>query len=89
MSFQRFPMWVHHPDSSEPSVLVHDEDAEAEVLKKWNVGASKSTDVLRESLMERAAKVNLKVDNNWSDVKLGMEVETAEAKAKTAPKKAD
>ncbi len=32
-----FPKWLHHPTQEYPSVIVRDEEEEAEILAKWDI----------------------------------------------------
>lgn len=77
---QRYPLWLHHPEH--PSVLVHDEDAEAAKLAEWNVKKEDNdlkVDAYRYQLTERANKAGVKLDARWSDKRLEQEVLKAEA----------
>ena len=79
--FVEFPKWIHHPHRAAPSVLVQDEEAEAAVLQQWNVtqeDAEISVDNSRDNLLKRATKLQIKVDNRWSDQRLKRAVEEAE-----------
>lgn len=80
---QRFPMWLHHPNGSQPSVLVHGEDEEAGVLDRWDVDRDENElrlDAHRAQLVARAEALHLTINPRWSDLKLNLEVEKLEKK---------
>lgn len=73
-----FPKWLHHPKQEHPSVIVRDEEEEAEVLAKWHVAkddAKLVVDNIRDNLLKRAEALGIKVDARWSDKRLQSEVE--------------
>jgi len=79
--FVPYPKWIHHPEHRFPSELVHDEDGEAEVLKRWELtqeDADLAVDTSRDNLLKRATKLQIKVDQRWSDSRLKRAVEEAE-----------
>lgn len=73
-----YPKWLHHPKQAEPSVIVRDEDEEAEILAKWHVAVDEVklvADNIRDNLLKRAEELGIKVDARWSDKRLQAEVE--------------